>query len=199
MFDELMMRVDRMRSDIAGKPDFRWGIVTAVSPLAIRLDGDTEPLAGVPSSLSWKLLVGDRVYVSVQNRRATIVGSANGGLVSKEQKTLWSGVYYMLDTHSANLNERVSEQLNGIVLAWSRYVPGDKQYNDNWTYFFVPKAHIGVSGAGGLPMLMPNAATAANPEMVVKYVYVEDTVIKGHSINATAPRNTRALRYVFGV
>lgn len=135
----------------------------------------------------------------MQNRRATVVGSANGGLVSKQQKALWTGAYYMIDTHSANLNERVSDQLNGIVLVWSRYVPGDKQYNDNWTYFFVPKAHIGVSGAGGLPMMMPNAATAANPEVVVKYVYVEDTVIKGHAINATAPRNTRVLRYVFGV
>lgn len=79
MFDELMKRIDRLRLDIAGKPELRWGVVTAVSPLAVRLDGDTDPLAGSPSTLVGSSRVGDRVQLAIQNRRATIIGAASSG------------------------------------------------------------------------------------------------------------------------
>ena len=82
MSDELITRIDKLRTLIAGKPELRWGVVTSIAPLAIRLDGDTEPLAGTPASNVTGLAAGDRVSVLIQNRRATIMGRAQGTDVS---------------------------------------------------------------------------------------------------------------------
>lgn len=82
MSDELITRIDKLRTLIAGKPELRWGVVTGVVPLAIRLDGDTEPLAGTPATNVTGLAVGDRVSVLIQSRRATIMGRAQGADVS---------------------------------------------------------------------------------------------------------------------
>ena len=57
-----------------------WGVVTGVSPLEVRLDGDDEPLSGQPSSLVAGLVAGQRVRCEIQNRRVTVVGSAAGGI-----------------------------------------------------------------------------------------------------------------------
>lgn len=59
---------------------FRWGTVTAVSPLRVRLDGDTSALPFTPDSLvdPLSLLVNDRVRCEVAVRRALIVGAAGG-------------------------------------------------------------------------------------------------------------------------
>lgn len=56
-------------------PTFHWATVTDDTPLAIRLDGDDEPLAGPPSTLA-TVVTGDRVFVVVVERRATILGKA---------------------------------------------------------------------------------------------------------------------------
>jgi len=67
---------------------FKWATVTGVSPLAIRLDGDTTPLALIPDSLidPLELLVGDRVRVELSIRKCVIHGAANGGGQSGEVK-----------------------------------------------------------------------------------------------------------------
>ncbi|QKN87782.1 minor tail protein [Microbacterium phage Nebulous] len=65
---------------IGDMTSFKWATVTRVSPLAIRLDGDTDPLAMVPDSLVPTLLlaVGDRVRVELTQRKVVIHGKANG-------------------------------------------------------------------------------------------------------------------------
>lgn len=55
---------------------FRWGTVTSTSPLAVRLDGDTAPLASVPDTLVDGLHVGDRVWCQIYRRRVVIIGGA---------------------------------------------------------------------------------------------------------------------------
>lgn len=54
---------------------YRWGTVTTASPLAVQLDGDTEPLAGVPVTLE-TVALGARVLVLIHDRRAVVLGSA---------------------------------------------------------------------------------------------------------------------------
>ncbi len=54
---------------------FTWAEVTNTSPLAIRFDVMTEDLDGIPSTLV-PLANGDRVFVVIADRRATIIGKA---------------------------------------------------------------------------------------------------------------------------
>jgi len=58
-------------------PAFRYGTVTALSPLRVQLDGDATPVASSPVSLE-VVGVGDRVLVMIYHRRMTIVGVVGG-------------------------------------------------------------------------------------------------------------------------
>lgn len=51
----------------------RWGRVTAVSPVRIRLDGETVPLDITPQSLAPDLAVGDVVRCELESGRQLIV------------------------------------------------------------------------------------------------------------------------------
>lgn len=66
--------------DIRDITSFKWAQVTSVSPLAIRLDGDTAPLALIPDSLidPLSLVVGDRVRVELSLRKVVIHGRSKG-------------------------------------------------------------------------------------------------------------------------
>lgn len=66
--------------DIRDLTSFKWATVTGTAPLAIRLDGDTAPLALIPDSLVDPLLlvVGDRVRVELSLRKVVIHGKSNG-------------------------------------------------------------------------------------------------------------------------
>lgn len=75
---ELKGMISSLATKIAGKPDLRWAVVLSADPLTIRLDADTEPIVGTPSTLVAGLRTGDRVWVAVQNRRVTILGRARG-------------------------------------------------------------------------------------------------------------------------
>lgn len=59
---------------------FKWGVITALSPLAVKLDGDTAALALIPDSLvdPTTLWVGARVRVELSLRRVVIHGVNNG-------------------------------------------------------------------------------------------------------------------------
>ena len=56
-------------------------------------------------------------------------------------KILWIGQYYMTAGQTATLSEKVSEQPNGIVLVFSRYVDGVAE-NYDFNSFFVLKILI---------------------------------------------------------
>lgn len=59
---------------------FKWGTLTAVNPLAVKLDGDSAALALIPDSLidPSTLSVGTRVRVELSLRKVVIHGAANG-------------------------------------------------------------------------------------------------------------------------
>lgn len=72
-WDDLKLRLSKMKSAIEAKPVFRWGIVTNEDPLKVQLDGAQEELEGSPSGVIGGYLAGDRVLVLIQNRRATLI------------------------------------------------------------------------------------------------------------------------------
>lgn len=81
-----------MIRDIKDITSFKWATVTGVSPLAIKLDGDSTPLALIPDSLvdPLELAVGDRVRVEMSLRKCVVHGASNGGAKSGEGK-VWFG------------------------------------------------------------------------------------------------------------
>lgn len=118
------------------------------------------------------------------------------------KKILWRGASYMNAAQTAELSEPISAQLNGIILAWSRYNSGAK--DEAWNYTFVPKQHIEFSSSGELSCVI---ATAGLQQMGCKTLNVSDTVITGHANNNTTgtgssiswANNAFVLRYVLGV
>lgn len=117
--------------------------------------------------------------------------------LEKEQKTLWKGALYMQDTHTANLNEKISAQKNGIVLMFSGYDGTEKNYN--WTSFFIPKIWISLHQGSGVFFSLGDI----NGVNGFKYLYINDNNIKGHANNKGTHgdyNNSKyVLRYVFGI
>lgn len=119
---------------------------------------------------------------------------------------LWSGALYMTDTQTANLKAPISEQMTGIILVFSRYDVSNKEaLNQHWSYHFFPKIMLSYLNGGGsiFPLSTSNETFAAN-----KYLYINDTNIKGHANNVatgtgnngiTYTNNNFILRYVIGV
>lgn len=69
-----------MIEDVRDITSFKWATVTAIAPLAIKLDGDTTALALIPDSLvdPTTLSVNDRVRVELSLRKVVIHGVSNG-------------------------------------------------------------------------------------------------------------------------
>jgi hypothetical protein len=118
-------------------------------------------------------------------------------------KILWTGGYYMTETHKIPLSETVSEQPSGIVLVFSRFNDGAAQ-DTNFQHFFIPKAFVAVKAGFGHTFFMTANKFAVN---ATKYLYINDTHITGHvdnsatgTVNGITFNNAGfVLRYVIGV
>lgn len=123
-----------------------------------------------------------------------------------QNKTLWSGHYYMTENQVVNLPESISKQSTGIVLVFSRYdIANSEPLNEHFCYHFVPKIMVTLHPNKGsiFPMSTSNETYAAS-----KYLYISDTQITGHANNGavgtgntgvTYNNNRFVLRYVIGV
>lgn len=118
-------------------------------------------------------------------------------------KILWTGTWYMTAGHVATLSEKITEQVSGVVLVFSRYESSAVQDN-NFQFFFVPKAFINLLKGYGCSFTL-----AANKfgAVATKYLYINDAYITGHvDNNATGTVNGITfnnagfvMRYVIGV
>lgn len=128
-----------------------------------------------------------------------------GGMYS-ESKVLWSGGYYMSALQTATLSEKVSDQLFGIVLIFSRYdISNSENLNEHFCYHFVPKEIVSLMPGKGSVF---NMSTSNETFSASKYLYITDTEITGHENNTaigtgatgvTYNNNRFVLRYVIGV
>ena len=118
-------------------------------------------------------------------------------------KVLWTGSWYMTAGHVANLTEKITDQVSGAVLVFSRYESGAVADN-NFQFFFVPKAFINqFKGYGCSFVLAANRFGA----VATKYLYINDNYITGHADNnVTGTANGITfnnagfvMRYVIGV
>ena len=101
------------------------------------------------------------------------------------------------DSQTVTLSEPISKQKNGIILIWSRWVSEGVPANDNWNYSYIPRYQINLPGSGGVALPMGRNSDGATFKM--KYVYITDTQISGHSMNSPlATGNDLTLRRVIG-
>ena len=122
----------------------------------------------------------------------------NGG-----SKVLWLGSWYMTAGHVANLTEKITEQMYGAVLVFSRYENGAVADN-NFQFFYVPKAFISQFKGYGCSFLLTANKFGA---VATKYLYINDNYITGHADNnltgttngITFNNAAFVMRYVIGV
>lgn len=148
--------------------------------------------------------------VNIRSKNGIYMTSPDAGLSARaygQNKVLWSGTYYMTDTHKITLSESVSAQPNGIVLVWSLYSNGAAE-NAGFNYIFVPKQHItSFAGCGVSCFLTGYANSTGTSAIGFKYVYVNNASIVGNANNSyagasnalTLASNKFVLRQVIGV
>lgn len=101
--------------------------------------------------------------------------------------------YYMTSTHKIYLEEKVSEQLNGIILVWSYYANGTPQ-GASFQFTVIPKTILldNPSGGGIVAMMASHSIFAL---MGAKYIYVRDSYIFGHDNNNKTGTGTSGIKY----
>lgn len=112
--------------------------------------------------------------------------------------------WYMDSAKTVLLEETVSSQQNGLILVWSFYNGGAKNWG--WNFTVIPKIFVtDNTDGGGMSTFMSEAATLGN--VGVKYIYIRDDRIIGNDNNAksgTGPsgikyyNNRFVLRWVYG-
>lgn len=144
--------------------------------------------------------------------RVTLTPAAESK-VYHTQSNLWSGTATMNASQTITLTEGnyISDQPNGIVLVFSRWVPQSGTtpgYAEDASFhtFFVPKQQVINKPGVGYTFVM--ATTLAFETMAAKYLYINDATITGHDSNTTTgtgssgikyANNRFVLRYVIGV
>lgn len=101
--------------------------------------------------------------------------------------------YYMTSTHKIYLEEKVSEQLSGIILVWSSYANGAPQ-DSGFQFTVIPKTILldNPSG-GGISVIL--AGHAIFNTIGAKYMYVRDSYIFGHDNNNKTGTGTSTIKY----
>ena len=101
--------------------------------------------------------------------------------------------YYMTSTHRIYLEEKVSEQLNGIILVWSSYINGVPQ-EGGFQFTVIPKTILSDNpSGGGISVIL--AGQAVFGTMGAKYIYVRDSYIFGHDNNNKTGTGTSTIKY----
>lgn len=114
------------------------------------------------------------------------------GTLESEQSVLWAGTQWPSDAQTASFSGRVSEQKNGIVLVWSRYIDGEGAKDEQIICSFVPKKLVALKDNRGHSfVLMPNSLSTSS----VKYVYISDGRLTGHANNTGEGTGANGLKY----
>jgi hypothetical protein len=144
-----------MIREVGDITSFRWATVTAVSPLAIQLDGDTASLAVSPDTLLNGLEIGDRVRVELSYRKAVIHGRVKAspapfvspvGLVRRTTTALSTGSSVYADM-SANAAWGYADLSGGVTYSNGFIIPLAGMYRVEWQLLTVGSS-VGIVGIG---------------------------------------------------
>lgn len=127
-------------------------------------------------------LGNDSCYITSERRLRTLAVSSGS---------------FMGASQSVTLSDKVSNQLTGIIIAWSYYNGSSQNYD--WNYTFIPKEHVLRHSGAGIDCTLAITSTTSNL-LSTKYIYVADETITGHEFNGTDTNSRKfVLRYVYGV
>lgn len=119
------------------------------------------------------------------------------------QKVLWSGVSQMLASHTANLNDLITNQCNGVTLVFSAFADGEAK-DTTWQFYDVPKHFVQNHAGQGVSVVLGNSCL---DKMGTKYIWIHNDKIVGSehndnvgtSLSGIVYDNTFfVLRYVLG-
>lgn len=82
--------------------EYRWGTVTQVSPLRVRLDGESAPLAITPESLV-AVDLGFRVWCQLYDRQLVVLGVSSASRTTKEIRYVGSAKRTTSTTNATSL------------------------------------------------------------------------------------------------
>lgn len=100
--------------------------------------------------------------------------------------------WYMDGAKTVLLEETVSSQQNGLILVWSFYNGGVKNWG--WNFTVIPKIFVPDNpDGGGMSTFMSEAATLGN--VGVKYLYIRDDRIIGNDNNAKSGTGQSGIKY----
>ena len=144
-------------------------------------------------------LGGTYVYgnanVGIRSKGDFNITSPTAGLTQRQygvNKIISTPGMWMQSTQTATLSEAISAQPHGVILAWSYYSDGAKNYE--WSYHFVPKTHVANHAGTGMYCIVGDTYD--------KYLYVYDTKIVGYGTSSginSSSNGSYVLRYVIGV
>lgn len=100
--------------------------------------------------------------------------------------------YYMTASQIVYLEEKISEQQNGIILVWSFYNGSVQDWG--WNFTVIPKAWIPDNPNNmGMTTFMVENATVGN--VGAKYFYVRDNRIVGNDNNSASGTGASGIKY----
>lgn len=106
---------------------------------------------------------------------------------TRHLKKLWTGAHFLDASQTAILSDKVTNQLNGIVLVWSCYNSGAKDYW--WNFTFVPKEFVSEHGGNGIGVILYGSPLG------VKYVYINDGFLNGSNDNSSSSANISGVNF----
>lgn len=151
-----------------------------------------------------RIIEYERGKLSTDNWQVNGVLTLGGVVHTGNNKILWASSSMMNAEDTVTLSEAISAQPNGVVLVWSCYSTNTVQ-DWGWTTNFIPKSFVANHPSGGMDIPLMRQSVSV---IGCKYVYVNDTTIKGHANNSLSGTATTGpsynngywvLRYVIGV
>lgn len=129
--------------------EFVWASVTGLSPLRVKLDGDSVALPMTPETLVpvAQLTVADRVRCEIANRRVVVVGLANGMKLGalRSSGTIWATTFAAIEASSVTATAdfvMVTTVYTGIERhQWTR-VDGTPNFRPVGMIFATSKANM---------------------------------------------------------
>lgn len=107
------------------------------------------------------------------------------------QSLLWEGGLFMQGTQTITLSEKVSEQVNGIVLVFSEYA-NDAAQDYNFSFHFVPKEFVSLYSGYGSSFFLNNSKLGL---VGSKYLYIRDDNISGNAANIETGTGASGIKY----
>jgi len=119
----------------------------------------------------------------------------SGSIIRPSKPILWSGAFYMSNLHKISPAKPLSECENGWILHFTEYTAGMNGNTKNAFnhYINVPKEHLDLAQAGTVFPLMSPGST---PTAAVKYLYIRDGEVAGHSMNQQGNNMKFVLQHV---